>query len=140
VAIKLSAEKPKSSAYPKVLVTFGDHLRKARLDRGLLQEEVARALEADKDTITKWENGKASPSLPFIPRILKFLGYNPFPPAQTLPKKLVQSRKVLGITQKAQARIFHVSQSTLAKWEREKAEPSKRSRKVIKSFLHDLPK
>jgi hypothetical protein len=38
--ITLKALKPKGSEYPKELKTFGDHLRKKRLDLRLLRKEV----------------------------------------------------------------------------------------------------
>jgi transcriptional regulator with XRE-family HTH domain len=58
------------------LKTLGDHLRKRRLDLGLLQREVAQKLQVNQMTICNWEINRTSPQLRFIPRIITFLGYN----------------------------------------------------------------
>jgi len=42
--MRLRAEKPKSTAYPRELNTLGNHLRKRRPDLGLLQRDVAAAI------------------------------------------------------------------------------------------------
>jgi len=75
--IQLTARKPLPPAYPRELRTLGDHLRKRRLDLGLLQRDVAEQLHVHQMTITNWETGRTSPQLRFVPRILSFLGYNP---------------------------------------------------------------
>jgi transcriptional regulator with XRE-family HTH domain len=60
-----------------VLVTVGDHIRRRRLDLGLLQREVAERLGADAATITNWELNRTQPALRFLPAIVGFLGYPP---------------------------------------------------------------
>jgi len=59
------------------LRTLGDHLRKRRLDLGLLQCEVAQRLQVNQMTISNWETNRTSPQRRFIPRIISLLGYNP---------------------------------------------------------------
>jgi DNA-binding XRE family transcriptional regulator len=55
--IRLKSPKPNpDNRYPKELKTLGDHLRKRRLDKGLLQNDLARLLGVDKTTVTNWEN------------------------------------------------------------------------------------
>ncbi|PIP73615.1 MAG: hypothetical protein COW89_02240 [Nitrospinae bacterium CG22_combo_CG10-13_8_21_14_all_47_10] len=46
---------------PREFDTLGDHLRKCRLDFGLLQKDLARLLGVDKTTIANWENDRFSP-------------------------------------------------------------------------------
>ena len=77
--VQLIAWKPLPPAYPRELKTLGDHLRKRRLDLGLLQKQVADRLEVNAMTICNWETNRTSPQLRFVPRILSFLGYNPNP-------------------------------------------------------------
>ena len=48
--IQLTARKPPSPAYPRELKTLGDHLRKRRLDLGLLQPDVALELRVNEMT------------------------------------------------------------------------------------------
>jgi transcriptional regulator with XRE-family HTH domain len=103
------------------LKTLGDHLRKKRLDLGLLQKEVAQELGVDKTSIHNWERGHATPSLDFIPGILKFLGYNPFEKeAASFGEKIKAYRRTLGLSQKALARRVGIDPTTLARWERGK--------------------
>jgi DNA-binding XRE family transcriptional regulator len=60
------------------LETIGDHIRKRRIDLMLTQKEVAEALGVDKTTVQFWENNRVKPSLAQIPKIIEFLGYDPF--------------------------------------------------------------
>ena len=75
--ITLKAKKPCHKPYPKELITYGDHIRKKRLDLNLLQREVAGIMNITEDTITGWENGRCIPKTSYIPRIISFLEYSP---------------------------------------------------------------
>jgi DNA-binding XRE family transcriptional regulator len=72
--LTLRAAKPKPAAYPRQLSTLGDHLRKRRLDLGLLQKDVARRVGVKTPAVTAWELGQATPSAGYLPRIIRFLG------------------------------------------------------------------
>jgi transcriptional regulator with XRE-family HTH domain len=56
---------------------IGEHIRKRRLDLGLLQLEVATMIEVTESTIWNWEHG-TEPELRHMPKIIEFLGYVPF--------------------------------------------------------------
>ncbi|MBI3783979.1 MAG: helix-turn-helix domain-containing protein, partial [Deltaproteobacteria bacterium] len=75
--VRLTAPKPKNPAYPVEVRTLGDHLRKRRLDLGLLQREVAEHLGVDSDSICHWETGYGEPKVHLVPRIIDFVGYIP---------------------------------------------------------------
>jgi transcriptional regulator with XRE-family HTH domain len=124
--VTLRAKRPISPAYPKSLKTLGDHLRKKRLDLGLLQREVALKLGVDEASVHNWERNLTKPSIALIPKILKFLGYVPFEmPTGNLGKKIKTYRRVLGFTQRALAKQLKIDPSTLARWEKGKGRPSK---------------
>ena len=108
-----------------MLKTLGDHLRKRRLDLALLQRETAEKLGANDMTICNWETDRTAPQLPFIPRIVAFLGYNPHhtQPA-SLGKRVCACRRSLGLSQKELARRLGIDPSTLRGWESAKAKPS----------------
>ncbi len=110
----ISAKKPRSGAYPKKLVTIGDHLRKWRLDLELLQKNVAVAIGVDTDTITNWEKSRTKPPLRFIPKIIDFIGY--WPPA--FEQGIRQYRYLRGISQKELARGIGVDPTPLSRMER----------------------
>ena len=53
----LTTPKPPPEDYPIDPTTPGEHLRTRRLDRSLLQRDVAADLGTDTDTIVNWERG-----------------------------------------------------------------------------------
>ena len=48
----------------------------ARLSRGLTQKELAIALKTKQSVISRVENAKTMPSLAFLQRLAKMLGYS----------------------------------------------------------------
>ena len=74
---QLTGRKPSPLPYPALLTTLGDHLRKRRLDLGLLQKDLAEKLRVDEMTICNWETNRTSPQLHLIPKVIAFLGYDP---------------------------------------------------------------
>ena len=66
IALRLStltAPIPTDPAYSKQLVTIGDHIRKRRLDLGLLQREVGAQIGVCAATVTNWALGHSVPAL-----------------------------------------------------------------------------
>jgi transcriptional regulator with XRE-family HTH domain len=134
--ICLKAEKPKNPAYPESLNSLGDHIRKRRLDLKLLQKEVAKRLEVDTTTITNWELNRTSPSLPFIPRIIEFLGYVPTEMSPSNPGELIAfSRKLLGMSQERLAQQLEIDPGTLGRWEKGKNRPSLQNWKKLRAVF-----
>src|SRR5215471_2376550 len=77
--VRLSTQKPKRSAYPKALMTLGDHISKQRLELGLFQREVAVQIGVDAMTIWNWECNESRPQIYHMPAIRRFLRYDPLP-------------------------------------------------------------
>jgi transcriptional regulator with XRE-family HTH domain len=100
-----------------MLRDLGDHLRKRRLDLGLLQREVAERIGASTTTITNWELRQTAPALGWMPPIVRFLGYDPRPAPEAVGLRIRHYREGRGITQKAMARQLGIDPSTLARWE-----------------------
>ena len=48
------------------------------MDLRLTQKELAERLGVDKTTIQFWENNRVKPSLANLPKIIEFLGSDPF--------------------------------------------------------------
>ena len=140
--VTLSGSKPKNPAYPAELNTIGDHLRKRRLDLGLLQKELAVRIGVTTCTIMYWETNRVAPALRFIPSIIEFLGYDPTGKinAQSLAEGLRAHRKRLGLSQKKLAALLGIDQSTLASWEKEKHRPTRKSLQRIDEFLREADK
>jgi len=136
--VTLSAKKPLFGAYPKTLVTLGDHLRKKRLDLKLRQIDVAATLEVDEMTICNWEKGTTTPRLYLMPKIIDFLGYNPLEfKVSTFGQKIKKYRVERGLSLRKLAKIVDVDPGTLARWERGEVEPQgKLEGQLIKMFKY----
>jgi transcriptional regulator with XRE-family HTH domain len=134
---KLTAPKPRSAAYPKELKGLGDHLRKRRLDLGLLQREVAERLGADLKTIANWEGQRSEPTFRHFPALLAFLGYDPRPEGRTFGERLFRARTAKGISLQKLARLIGVDESTVRNWEHEKRRPTAR---LVARLQKELPK
>ena len=125
--VHLRGQRPLPPAYPRQLRTLGDHLRKRRLDLGLLQKDVARQLGANADTVKNWEVGHTDPALWFVPRIIRFLGYVSFDTTRDsspLADRLKAYRRLHGVSQKQLATRFGVDPSTILQWEHGKSRPN----------------
>jgi len=51
--------------------TFGDNLKKARLAKGITQQELAKAAEVKQEAISQYENGARIPTPEIIKKIAK---------------------------------------------------------------------
>lgn len=51
---------------------FGEHLKKIRIIRNRTQQEVAEYINISTQSISKWENNLALPSIEFLPKLAKF--------------------------------------------------------------------
>jgi len=100
---------------PTELNTIGDHPRRKRLDLKMLQREVAEQLGVDKPSVFTWEANTVSPEIRCMPAIIRFLGYNPLPAADTLGGRLVRHRTSLGMTREEAAKRLGVDPGTLAR-------------------------
>jgi transcriptional regulator with XRE-family HTH domain len=80
--VRLKAKKPPDPAYPNSLESLGDHIRKRRLELGLLHKDVAKMLGVTLSTIWNWENRHTEPHISFRLRIVNFLGYALWGPTQ----------------------------------------------------------
>lgn len=52
---------------------FGGRLKKARMDRGLRQEDVGQTVHVGKSTVSQWENNIHMPDIETVRKIANFL-------------------------------------------------------------------
>ena len=123
---RLECEKPKDSAYPTQLVTLGDHIRKCRLDLGLLHCEVAERLGVCESVIWRWETGETGPELRFLPKVFAFIGGDPRPEPSNFGARLTRWRERKGWSRKRLAAELKVDEGTLWRWESERRRPTRR--------------
>jgi transcriptional regulator with XRE-family HTH domain len=135
---ELRAPKPKRECYPKEINSLGDHIRGRRLDLNLLLKQVAGQIGVDATTIHNWESNASLPAIRYVPAILEFLGYDPFPPAQTLGERLVTARKALGLSQQKLALSLGVDPGTWQSWEAGQHRHMGRNVERVERFLETL--
>ena len=131
--IRLKALKPKP--YPEHPQTIGEHLKRARLLRGLHQKDAAALLGVETSTLLKWEKGRTQPLVRYYPVIRSFLGYDPSPEPQTLPERMCAKRQQMGWTIRQAAEALGVDETTWGDWERGKPVKWPRSRRWLREFL-----
>ena len=97
---------------------MGDHLRKVRLDRKLLQSEVAEVLGVSLSTIINWEMNHTSVATRYLPKVVAFLGYDPRERSEGLGERIRTLRERQGLSQAALAEKLGLNPSTVVAWER----------------------
>ena len=110
--LTLTSAKPYSSPYPRELVTWGDHLRARRLERGLLQKDLAKLWHLDPATVNYWERNRFDPAPRHLPRIVDFLGYVPYNPCWTPAERVRAQREALGFSRQRFAEALGVTPKT----------------------------
>jgi transcriptional regulator with XRE-family HTH domain len=135
--LEFLAAKPKPQRYPKDINTLGDHIRTRRLDLNLLQGQVAEQIGVHEMTITNWEVNATVPGVRYMPAISLFLGYDPQPPADSIPERLATARKVLGLSQRKIAAKLGVDSATFMGWEAGRHQPTEESIDMIAGILRN---
>jgi len=95
-----------NSRHPTELGTLGDHLRKVRLDRNLLQRDVAGQIGVHTDTLSEWEGNRSAFQSRYVPAIIDFLAYSPYEPANSFADWLRMAREGPGLSQAGLARTL----------------------------------
>ena len=94
----------------------------------------------DETTVHHWEVKATEPVLRHIPKIIKFLGYNPLPPAQSLAEQIVRYRKTIGLSREQLAKRLGVDPGTLWRWEAGRREPKGKYLGIVMNCLRQLLK
>jgi len=94
------------------------------MDLGITQVEAARQIGAGQFTVINWEKDRTPVSTRFVPAVVRFLGYDPFPKGQTLGERLRAARRARGPSHRALALELQVDPSTVLDWERSRRAPS----------------
>jgi transcriptional regulator with XRE-family HTH domain len=70
-----------------------------------------------------------------LPAIIRFLAYDPLPPAESLPERVRSARSELGLTQREMANRLGVDPCTLRDWENGQHHPTETSLNLISRVL-----
>jgi DNA-binding transcriptional regulator YiaG len=135
--VNISLRNPFFRKFSKEIKTMGDHIRKKRIELGLLQKHVSSVLKVSEDTITYWENNRAKPMINHMPAIISFLGYNPFlNERETLGGKIKFYRTNHGLSYKTFGKLLKVHGSTISSWESGKSNPKSSIKKKLVMLLN----
>jgi len=97
---------------------------------------LARELGVWTSTVNTWENHHFDPDVQQIPKIVQFLGYDPFgPPPASFPAGLKAARTAAGLTRRQLATRLRIHPATVAKWERGEARPIMALRRRLQAKL-----
>jgi transcriptional regulator with XRE-family HTH domain len=140
--------------------TIGEHLRKQRFNSGVRQSEAALRLAVSARTLSLWETDKVYPAWEHQPRIVDYLGCDPFTnPALGRPlgnetqgvaflaptgplnlgQRIRKRRLELKKNRNQLAQELGVSVKTLWGWETGRCQPSALLRKQVTEFLQSDP-
>jgi DNA-binding transcriptional regulator YiaG len=132
--------------------TLGQHLKKKRFTAGLRQAQIARILKVSCRTLSLWECDRIYPAWAFQPRLIAYLGYDPFTETGlktpkgnetpcvayfsqeapvTIGQKIRNYRLKSRRTRKQFAFELGVSIKTLWGWETNRWQPSPKCRKLL---------
>ena len=106
-----------------------------RLDRALLQREVAREIGVSIPNIFNWETNRYQPATRFLPHIVSFLGYCPYTPPSSFGEWMKQCRTTMGLSQESLAQALSMDESTVASWERGERQPIQKSSEKAEAFF-----
>jgi transcriptional regulator with XRE-family HTH domain len=111
--IELKALKPLPDRCLADFPSLGELIRVARIEKGLLQTEVAELFEVSVCTIINWENMNSLPRQQYIPRIIPFISdLKESSTILNIGKTLKSHRDYEGLTQNQMAKKLDISTST----------------------------
>jgi transcriptional regulator with XRE-family HTH domain len=135
--------------------TLGEHLKKKRFLAGMKQCECAVKLGVSARTLSLWECDRIYPSWALQPRLVAYLGFDPF--TDSAPKiakgnetqgvaflslsngqKIKQRRLALKKTRRQLAADLGISVKTLWGWETDRWQPTNQSQNIIDKFMNQF--
>lgn len=117
---------------------LAEHLRARRLALGLRQRGAAEAMGVRPGTYANWEQGRDEPRTQSFPAIIRFLGYDPSPEAQSLAERIRVARQREGISQRELAERLGVAASTVKAWEADTVRrPTPRVTRIFEDYVQE---
>ncbi len=133
-SIKIPLEKQQLPGYPEFPITVGDHIRKRRMDLGLLQSDVAEIIGVTESSVWNWEHG-TEPGLQYNPKIIEFLGYIPFDCPDDTVGRLAWYKRAMGMNLDQLGEIMGRDPEQLSDWLSRRHNPFSMNRDKIELFL-----
>jgi transcriptional regulator with XRE-family HTH domain len=114
---------------------LGAMLRRRRAELGLFRKQAATEMGVCQEALMKWEWDSCEPQPHLYPKVIDFLGYEPWPEPRSLSEKLRAQRLRRGLSVKRAAAALEVDEGTFAGWEHGRRQPTASSREVCERFL-----
>jgi len=97
---------------------------------------MARRIGVAPDNIIYWRVHETSPHISVYPKIIAFLGYNPFPvDTSTLAGRIKRYRTEHGLSQEAFAILCGVDETSVRDWERGDRKPLPSKQRILEEIL-----
>ena len=135
--ITFKAPKPLSPLHPIHCHSLGDHIRTIRLNKKMLQREVAKELGVDTTTLEYWERNSSNPRPKYYAKIIEFLGYLPsiLKESRSWGTTLLEYRTSNGISQMKLAKMIGIEVRILRRLERKEEGFISSTKEKIKAFI-----
>jgi DNA-binding XRE family transcriptional regulator len=132
---EISIKKPFGKDYPLEPKTLGDVIRRKRIEKNLLQKDVAKIIVVTEESIYNWENNHSKPQVKFYPAIKKFINEEVEQiNSGSLSEQIKLYRIQKGLSAKRFGKIVKVNASTILSWELGKSFPSPLNMKKLISL------
>ncbi|MBA4801372.1 MULTISPECIES: helix-turn-helix transcriptional regulator [Euryhalocaulis] len=95
--------------------SLGEQIKWRRRQLGMRQKDVAELLGVNVWTVGNWEKGVCGPQIEHWPRVIEFLGRDPFRKPRSLGEHILREMRARGLSYKAFAKEIGMSPKTLAK-------------------------
>jgi len=127
---------PQPKRRTEQLLDLSNHIRQRRMELEMSLDDLAQLLGVTKDTVVYWETQQIAPNITQLPKIIAFLGYNPFEDETgTFGGKIKEYRYRNGLSQRKLASLLAVSVSALKSWEENAFTPTIEHQKVLSELL-----
>lgn len=137
--VVLRAPLPVHVDYPTKLLTWGDHIKKRRVDLKLCKTEAAEIIGSNEWTIRNWEEDRHEIRISFYPKIISFLGYHPFSENPETVQDLIRIHKEkTGLSFKKLARKIGVDEASVKRFAENGGSKFQRMRKAMLTEIPEL--
>jgi transcriptional regulator with XRE-family HTH domain len=114
---------------------LGGLLRRRRRELGLTMREAASGLGVRRYTLSLMEQGRQEPADRLYPKLIQFLGCEPWPAPTTFGEHLRAERRRRGLASAPAAGIIGIGPPALRQIEAGEIEPSATQRAKLAGFL-----
>ena len=143
IPVRLTAATPEHEALSGD--SLGMCLQRRRRELGLRRIDAAAQLGVDEKTLMWWELDAREPIVSAYPRLIEFLGYEPWSEPCSLAEALLAERRRRGMEIRQIAALTGVDEGTWRRWERKEWKPTRLTVPALNQLLRrpvalDFPK